>query len=125
MDKKIKYWIELAEYDIQTAKAMLETKRFLYVGFMCQQTIEKSLKAIIAKNNEFPPKTHNIIRLIEISKIEIPEDYMELIYKLQPLNIEARYPAYKEQLLSQMTSKICEDLITKTEVLFKWIKTKL
>lgn len=51
MDKKIKYWIELAEYDIQTAKAMLETKRFLYVGFMCQQTIEKSLKAVIAKNN--------------------------------------------------------------------------
>lgn len=50
---------------------------------------------------------------------------MELIYKLQPLNIEARYPAYKEQLLSQMTSKICEDLITKTEVLFKWIKAKL
>ncbi|WP_330636719.1 HEPN domain-containing protein [Acutalibacter sp.] len=28
------------------AKAMLETKRFLYVGFMCHQTIEKGLKAV-------------------------------------------------------------------------------
>jgi hypothetical protein len=34
MDKKTEYWIELSEYDIDTAVAMLETKRFLYVGFV-------------------------------------------------------------------------------------------
>ena len=33
MDKK-NYWVELSDYDLETA--MLQTKRYLYVGFMCQ-----------------------------------------------------------------------------------------
>jgi HEPN domain-containing protein len=39
------YWAEIADYDLDTAEAMLATKRYLYVGFMCHQTIEKLLKA--------------------------------------------------------------------------------
>ena len=44
MKEKIQYWIEMAEYDLETAKVMLKGKRFLYVGFMCHQVIEKILK---------------------------------------------------------------------------------
>jgi len=29
MNEKSKYWVELSEYDIETAEAMLKTKRFL------------------------------------------------------------------------------------------------
>jgi len=39
-----KYWLELAEYDMETAKVMLLGERYLYVGFMCHQVIEKALK---------------------------------------------------------------------------------
>jgi HEPN domain-containing protein len=35
-------WLSLGEYDLATAQSLLQTKRFLYVGFMCQQAIEKS-----------------------------------------------------------------------------------
>lgn len=45
MQKNIKYWIELSDYDMETAEAMLNSKRFLYVGFLCHQTIEKIFKA--------------------------------------------------------------------------------
>ncbi|MGM0411557.1 MAG: HEPN domain-containing protein [Bacillota bacterium] len=44
-NKKVTYWTDLAEYDLKTAKTMLQTDRLLYVGFMCHQTIEKMLKA--------------------------------------------------------------------------------
>jgi len=40
MDDKVIYWIDLSDYDFERAKAMLESRRFLYVGFMCHQTIE-------------------------------------------------------------------------------------
>ncbi|MFC1636039.1 HEPN domain-containing protein [Planctomycetota bacterium] len=43
MDAKITYWIELSDYDLKTASVMLEGKRFLYVGFMAHQAIEKIL----------------------------------------------------------------------------------
>lgn len=46
MDGKVTYWIEMSDYDLETADAMLLTGRYLYVGFMCHQTIEKILKAI-------------------------------------------------------------------------------
>ncbi|PZX17378.1 HEPN domain-containing protein [Breznakibacter xylanolyticus] len=49
MNAKIKYWIDLSDYDLETAEAMLMSKRYLYVGFMCHQTIEKAFKAYFAK----------------------------------------------------------------------------
>jgi len=42
MDTKEKkeYWLDIARYDLVSAKAMLESKRFLYVGFLCHQVAE-------------------------------------------------------------------------------------
>jgi hypothetical protein len=34
-EEKIAYWADLSDYDLETAKAMLQTKRYLYVAFMC------------------------------------------------------------------------------------------
>ena len=44
MDDKAQYWIEISDYDLETAEAMLHSKRYLYVGFMCHQAIEKIFK---------------------------------------------------------------------------------
>ncbi len=45
MNESVKYWMELSDYDLETAEAMHKSKRFLDVGFMCHQTIEKTFKA--------------------------------------------------------------------------------
>lgn len=37
----------MSDYDFDTAKAMLETKRYLYVAFMCHQTIEEDTESIL------------------------------------------------------------------------------
>lgn len=67
MQKTIKEWVEISEYDLQTAEAMLHTQRYLYVAFMCQQAIEKILKALyIQKKNELPLRTHNLLYFIDI-----------------------------------------------------------
>jgi len=39
-NERIEYWLELADYDLETAKVMQQTGRYLYVGFMCHQTVE-------------------------------------------------------------------------------------
>ena len=66
--QKIQYWLDIAHYDLISAKAMLESKRFLYVGFLCHQVVEKSLKAYFwhIKIAE-PPYTHNLLLLSEKS----------------------------------------------------------
>lgn len=128
MNEKVTYWIELSDYDIETAKAMLKTKGFLYVGFMCHQSIEKILKAYWNNvSTDTPPYTHNLTRLAEKTELIqlLNENQLDLIDSLEPLNIEARYPSYKERLLKSLTKKRCEELISQTQELQQWIKQKL
>ena len=59
MIDKITYWTELSDYDVETAEVMLKNKRYLYVGFMCHQSIEKIFKAYFVRlKNETAPYTH-------------------------------------------------------------------
>lgn len=127
MNDKVTYWIEMADYDFDTAKAMLETKRYLYVAFMCHQTIEKILKAYWSNVLEEPPlKIHSLSRLAEKSGLDkdMSEGQLDFIDELEPLNIEARYPSYKERLKS-LTADRCIELIKQTDELRIWIKSKL
>lgn len=41
----VKYWLDLADYDLATAKDLFLSKRWIYVVFMCHQVLEKTLKA--------------------------------------------------------------------------------
>jgi hypothetical protein len=44
---------------------------------------------------------------------------------LEPLNIEPRYPTYKEMLLKSLTQSRCRELLEKTKELQTWVKEKL
>ena len=130
MDKndKVAYWLDLSSYDLKTAKVMLEGERFLYVGFMCHQVIEKALKGIISSvSPEQPPYTHNLTILAKSAGIYklFNEDQLDLIDTLEPLNIQARYPISKERLLESLTKERCLIIYSKTEELLKWIKRRL
>lgn len=125
---KREYWFESAEYDLQTAKAMLETKRYLYVGFMCHQTIEKALKGVFVSRHpdEDLPYIHKLIRLSNLCDLteELNEEQLSLLDTLNPLNIEARYPLHKSLLFQSLTQERCEQMIRETEALLLWLKTK-
>jgi HEPN domain-containing protein len=130
LNKRSGYWLDLADYDIATAKAMLDTGRYLYVGFMCHQTVEKALKAVIARDcaeGELPPKIHHLLRLAEKAGLlsQLREEDRSFLADLNPLNIEARYPEYKEKLSEQLTKDYCQVLIEKTKDFLCWIKKQL
>ncbi|MFA6570262.1 MAG: HEPN domain-containing protein [Bacteroidota bacterium] len=125
---KIEYWLEIAEYDIDTAKAMLETGRLLYVGFMCHQAIEKSFKAIYVKNfQQIPPYSHSLSGLLRKIGLESELDniQLDLIDKLDPLNIEARYPTYKDEMFKSLSKEYCSSILNDTESMMLWVKSKL
>lgn len=123
---KVAYWLEGAEYDLQTAHAMLDTKRYLYVGFMCHQAIEKALKGVFVsrKPDEELPYIHKLVRLANLSGLsdEMTEEQLSLLDLLSPMNVEARYPVYKERLLASLTEDKCEAMIQETEALLLWLK---
>ena len=128
MDNKIKYWIELSQYDLETAEAMLNSKRYLYVGFMCHLTIEKAFKAYYTKfKYETAPYSHSLSYLAKKGEFYgfFSEEQKQFIDILEPLNIEARYPSHKDRLLKSLTESRCVEILNKTKELQIWIKEKL
>lgn len=127
-EEKVQYWIDIADYDLETAEAMYNTGRWLYVAFMCHQVIEKTLKAYWCKTQpEEPPYTHNLILLTSQSALaDLLSDEQNLfIARVMPMNIAARYPSYKEQLSKSMNKDTCRKIIDDTKQLQQWIKNKL
>jgi len=127
-EEKVTYWIGLSDYDKETAEAMLRTKRYLYVGFMCHQVIEKIFKAVYSKCKEdTPPLVHKLVYIAGQGGFyeQFSEEHKEFVDRLEPLNIKTRYPDYKNALAKTLTQARCEELLDKTKNLQQWIKEKL
>jgi HEPN domain-containing protein len=128
LDEKIIYWVELSDYDVETAEVMQKSKRFLYVGFMCHQVIEKILKALyVSTQKATPPYTHNLILLAKESGIfeSLSYDQKDFINLIRPLNVEARYPSHKEQINKSLNEEKCRNILSQTKEFQQWIKQKL
>lgn len=125
---KIKYWTQISDYDLETAEAMFQTKRWLYVGFMCHQTIEKIFKAYwCSKIEGASPMSHNLINIAQGCGLNaiMSEEQKIFISEIMPLNIESRYPTYKQAIAEGLTEEKCGQLIYKTKSLQQWIKDRL
>lgn len=63
---KVAYWLDIADEDLGVAEDLYKAKRWLYVAFMCHQSIEKTLKSYwCATQPDAPPYTHNHKRLAD------------------------------------------------------------
>lgn len=127
-EERIDYWLSVADYDLETAEAMYSTGRWLYVAFMCHQVIEKTLKAYwCATKEQEPPYIHNLNRLADGAGLmaELSEEQCDFIEALTPMNIQARYPEYKDQLSRTLTTEYCQEIINGTKSFMQWIRNKL
>ena len=123
-EEKVQYWLNVVEYDLETAEAMHKTKRWLYVGFMCHQVIEKTLKAYWCHvHDDDPPYTHNHTRIAEGCGLfaKMSEEQVNFLDKIANYNIVARYPEYKAALAQTLDAAVTRELIEETKQLYQWI----
>jgi len=126
LKEKILYWLESADYDLQTAKAMQNSRRYSYTAFMCQQALEKIIKAIYLQNNvKEAPKSHNLVYLIGITNITLTEDQTELLAKLSSFYLEGRYPTYKEKMSKLIDKAKAQEILIKSKEIFKCLKSQI
>jgi len=124
-EKTINNWLDLAEYDLQTAKAMLDSGRYLYVAYTCQQTIEKLLKALFVRlKGQTPPYIHNLIQLSFLTDLEdkLSEDQKIFISKLNSFYLESRYSEDLHKLSREIDSNSAKYLYDNTLEQYNWLK---
>ncbi len=80
-------WMEQAQYDLDTAKANYQIKKYYASAFFSQQAAEKALKAFAIEKTGELPKTHSLFELGKILKIK-DDDFIELT----PDYTMTRYP---------------------------------
>ena len=125
---KVEYWLELCEDDLKAAKAMFKSENFLWMGFICHIIAEKALKAVVQSvTGETPPKIHKLKKLAVIANIfdNLSEEQLSLLDKLDPLQMETRYPEYKSNISKYLSNEYCKNLLKETEDFLCWIKKEL
>ena len=121
-------WLEMAEDDLDTATVMFNSRKYMYVSFMCQQAIEKLSKGIYVYTfNKEAPFTHNInIILKDIEKITNSKEYSKyesLFATLTSFYIIGRYDVYKQKVSKDLDNKSSKEILNKSKEAFIWLKS--
>lgn len=89
-------WVRKAEMDLAAARWLAEGDEPLpdQMGFFCQQTAEKYLKAFLIASGQVPPRTHDVDVLVEICAVVDPafEQLQPLVEGLTEFAVIFRYP---------------------------------
>lgn len=103
---------------------MLREGRFIYVLFCCQQSIEKILKSLLAgKTGEMPPRIHNLSRLAEFLKLELPPTRAQFLGELSDYYIQSRYPDEIELEGELITKEQAVAVLDNTKETFQWLSS--
>ena len=125
MSEKHEEWLKQADYDMDTADAMFSSGRYFYAVFMCHLSIEKSLKGLYSKKlHEVPPKTHNLIYLLNKIGKKPDQKLKKFITKLNTASVATRYPDDLAKIQSAYTEEITKEMIEKSKDVLKWVKTQ-
>jgi len=121
--KQVEYWKNGAINDVDSAELLINNGKFLHGLFFCHLVIEKIIKAHVAKDTgEVPPKSHNLILLVDKTKIKLTREQRIFLGKLMIYQIEARYPEYYPE---NPTNTETIELLNRTKELLKWFREKL
>lgn len=112
-DNVIKYWLESAKNDQETAESLFASKQYSWCLFIWQLVVEKHLKArLVEKLDEAAPFTHDLTKLALQLKLKLTEEQVNNLDDITKFNINARYEDYKREFYRRATKPFA----------IKWIK---
>ncbi len=124
--KLVNHWIEGAEEDFVTMLALFDAKRFSWALFVGHLVIEKLLKAYFVNVNEdYPPFTHNLLKLAIDAKIELTEERKVQLATITAFNLNTRYDDYKRSFQKQCTPLFTSEWVEKIKEIRIWIKGQI
>lgn len=91
---------------------------------MCHLCIEKGLKGIIANRDELPPRSHDLIFLLERAALD-NEAYADFIEALNEVSVPTRYPDELDQLVASYPRKRTSEIVAQTKEVLTWLKSCL
>ncbi|MDW7978650.1 MAG: HEPN domain-containing protein [Candidatus Caldarchaeum sp.] len=85
-------WFLMAVEDLKMARDAFEKGRLNWALFACHQACEKALKAGLIASRRRPPRTHDLVELVELLGVDLDEETVSGLSELSPYYTIARYP---------------------------------
>lgn len=109
-----------AEEDLKAAYINYENKLYGVAAFLCQQSVEKALKAVLLKQTGKIRKIHDLVILAK--DINLPEPLCHPLKELTFAYIYTRYPIEQEPIT--IKGKL-PSFITAAKDVLQWAKKNL
>lgn len=123
--KITRYWVDAAGHDLETARSLFRTGRYDYCLFLCHLSLEKMLKAIVAKTiKDHPPFTHNLLYLAGKADIDLSKIQINLLDEINEFNLEARYPEDLKAFYKKANKGFAKKYLDSTKGLFQWLQKR-
>ena len=91
--KMAKEWLKASYLDLESIKHIIKVEHLTSIAaFHAQQSIEKSLKALIEYEGKQVPKQHDLIKLKTLVADILDIEEEDLLDSLNSLYIDSRYP---------------------------------
>lgn len=83
------------------------------------------MKSLYSKvTGEVPPKTHNLIFLLNKTGKQPVGEMKKFIIKLNTASVGTRYPDNLEKIQAAYTEKVTQEIIQHTREVLTWIKSQ-
>jgi HEPN domain-containing protein len=126
IDKVISAWIDSSDENFDTMIDLYNSGRYswsLFLGHLC---IEKLLKAYFIKvEHKHCFNLHNLLRIAEMSKLDLTKEQKNDFASITTFNIKARYDDYKQSFYRKCTKDFTDIWIDKIKSYRQWIKELL
>lgn len=125
MRRESENWFKQAKEDFDSGKYNLEGKKYYLVVYLCHQTIEKSLKAIILEKSK--QKTIEIHSLVQLGKLaKVPEYFFSNLRKLSPQYTISRYPDVSDEVPYLLYDEnIAKEFLSFAKEILEWTEKQL
>ena len=77
------------------------------------------------KKNELPPRTHNLLFLVDTVGIEVRDEDLEHLSQLNQFYLESRYPGERVRLAKGIGKYKAKEIFEKTQRMWKCLKQML
>lgn len=123
----IEFWKISAHKDRTVAENLFSKANYPQCLFFGHLVLEKLLKAHWVKDNtdDFPPRTHNLVRLASHTQLVFPPSDLLLLDKLNDFQMEGRYPDYNFSIYQLCTQTYTESLLLEIQRIEQWLLNQL
>ncbi len=123
----VQHWLDGADHDWETARSLFLSGKYDWCLFLGHLVLEKILKAIYIQdnNNQLPPKTHNLVKLVRHTRLTLTEEQEFFLDEVNDFNLEARYPQYKKEFYKKCDKEFSEYYYRNIEEMKVWLKSQI